>query len=155
MGTKVNLSGVLWELAGAYTVARGGNSSLDVLAGFRYLGIKAKTDWQLSGSITGPGPGQSFASSGSASDRVDLWDGIIGIRGYVGLGDSRWAIPYYLDVGTGNSALTWQGVAGIEYRYNWGDLQLLYRYTYYDMKGDNLLQNVSLGGPAIGVNFRF
>ena len=155
VGTKVNLSGFEWELAGAYTVARGGNSSLDVLAGFRYLGIEAKTDWQLSGSITGPGPGQSFASSGSTSDRVDLWDGIIGIRGYVGLGQSKWAIPYYLDVGTGNSAITSQAVAGIEYRYSWGELQLLYRYLYYDLKGDNLLQNVSLSGPALGVNFRF
>ena len=155
LGTKVSLSGVLWELAAGYTVARGRNSSLDLLAGFRLLSIEAETDWQLSGSITGPGSGQSFASSGSVSQSRNLWDGIVGIRGTVGLGDSRWAIPYYLDVGTGNSALTWQGVAGIEYRYDWGDLQLMYRYTYYDMKDNELLQNVSLGGPAIGVNFRF
>ena len=155
LGTKVKLSGVLWGLAGGYTVARGGNSSLDVLAGFRFLGIEAKTDWQLSGSITDNVSGGTFARSGSASGRVDLWDGIVGIRGTVGLGDSRWAIPYYLDVGTGDSAFTWQGVAGIAYRYDWGDLQLMYRYTYYDMKEDKLLQNVSLGGPAIGVNFRF
>ena len=153
LDTKATLRGVLWELAGGYTVARGGNSSLDLLAGFRYLGIEAKTDWQLS--ITDNVSGGTFPSSGSTSRRVDLWDGIIGVRGTVGLGDSRWAIPYYLDVGTGDSALTWQGVAGIEYRYNWGDLQLMYRYTYYDMKSDKLLQNVSLGGPAIGVNFRF
>jgi len=99
--------------------------------------------------------GQSFASSGSASDRVDLWDGIVGVRGAIGLGSGKWAIPYYLDVGTGSSALTWQGTAGIEYRYSWGDLQLLYRYLYYDMKGDKLLQNVSFQGPAIGANFRF
>ena len=155
LGTKVKLSGVLWELAGGYTVARGRNSSLDVLAGFRYLGIEAETDWQLSGSITDNVSGGTFARSGGASARVDLWDGIVGVRGTVGLGDSKWAIPYYLDVGTGDSALTWQGVAGIEYRYDWGDLQLMYRYTYYDMKSDKLLQNVSLGGPALGVNFRF
>jgi len=155
LGTKVKLTGFEWELAGAYTVARGGNSSMDVLAGFRYLGIEAKTDWQLSGSISDNVSGGTFARSGSTSDRVDLWDAIIGIRGYVGLGQSKWAIPYYLDVGTGTSALTWQGVAGIEYRYHWGELQLLYRYLYYDLKGDKLLQNVSLGGPAIGVNFRF
>jgi hypothetical protein len=87
---------------------------------------------------------------------VDLWDGILGIRGAVGLGEkSKWAIPYYLDIGTGTSALTCQAVAGIEYRYSWGELQLLYRYLYYDMKGDKLLQNVSLNGPAFGVNFRF
>jgi hypothetical protein len=155
LGSKVTLTGFEWELAGACTVARGGNSSLDVLAGFRYLGIKAETDWHLSGSITGPGPGQSFAASGSTSDRVDLWDGIVGIRGSVGLGQSKWAIPYYLDVGTGNSAITSQAMAGIEYRYSWGELQLMYRYLYYDLKGDKLLQNVSLDGPAIGVNFRF
>jgi hypothetical protein len=155
LGTKVKLSGVEWELAGAYTVARGGNSSIDVLAGFRYLTIKAGTDWHLSGAITGPGSGQSFAASGSVSDRVDLWDGIVGIRGSVGLGESKWAIPYYLDVGTGTSELTWQGMAGIEYRYSWGDLQLMYRHLYYDMKGDKLLQNVSFSGPVVGVNFRF
>jgi len=155
LGTKVKLRGVLWELAGTYTVVRGRNSSLDLLAGVRYLGIEVETDWQLSGSIAGPGPGQSFAGSGSVSNRVDLLDGIVGVRGRVGLGDSRWGIPYYLDVGTGDSALTWQGVAGIEYRYDWGDLQLMYRYTYYDMKSDKLLQNASLDGPAFGVNFRF
>jgi len=155
LDTNASLSGVLWELAGGYTVARGGNSSLDLLAGFRLLTIKAETDWLLSGSITDNVSGGTFARSGGVSQSETLWDGIIGIRGTVGLGDSRWAIPYYLDVGTGNSALTWQGVAGIEYRYDWGDLQLMYRYTYYDMKEDKLLQNVSLGGPAIGVNFRF
>jgi hypothetical protein len=149
--TKATLSGVLWELAGAYTVARGGNSSLDVLAGFRLLNIKAETDWLLSGSIVD----NVFARSGGISQSETLWDGIIGVRGRIGLGDSKWGIPYYLDVGTGSSAITWQGVAGIDYRYSWGDLQLMYRYTYYDMKADKLLQNVSLGGPAVGVNFRF
>lgn len=155
LDTKASLSGVLWELAAGYTVARVGNSSLDVLAGFRLLNIEVETEWQLSGSITDNVSGGTFSRSGSASQTETLWDGIIGVRGRVALGDSRWGIPYYLDVGTGSSALTWQGVAGIDYRYNWGDLQLMYRYTYYDMKDDKLLQNVSLGGPAIGVNFRF
>jgi len=155
LGTTARLTGVEWELAGAYTVARGGNSSLDVLAGFRYLGIETETDWHLSGSITGPGSGQSFASSGSTSDRVDLWDAIVGVRGAIGLGSGKWAIPYYLDVGTGSSSFTWQGMAGIEYRFSWIDLQLVYRYLYYDMKGDKLLQSVNFNGPALGVNFRF
>jgi len=155
LGTTVRLSGLEWELAGAYTVARSGHSSMEVLAGFRYLGIEAKTDWQLSGSITGPGPGQSFAASGNVSDRVDLWDGIVGIRGAVGLGGGKWGIPYYVDVGTGSSAFTWQGMAGIEYRFRRVDLQLVYRYLYYDMKGDQLFQNLSFSGPALGAKFRF
>jgi hypothetical protein len=155
LDTNTTLRGILWELAGAWTAARGGNSSLDLLAGFRLLDIQAETGWLLSGAITGPGPGQSFASSGSVSQKESLWDGIVGIRGRVGLGESRWAIPYYLDVGTGDSAVTWQGAAGIEYRFHWGDLQLMYRHLYYDMKGDKLLQNVSFSGPALGVNIRF
>ena len=153
--TTTNLSGFLWELAGAYSLASGGKSSLDVLAGFRYLTIKAKTDWQLSGLVTGPGPGQLFPRSGGVSQREDLWDGIVGVRGHIGLGSGKWAIPYYLDVGTGSSALTWQGMAGIEYRFGWGDLQLLYRYLYYDMKNDKMLEGVSFDGFALGANFRF
>ena len=155
LGTNATLSGVLWELAGAYTVARGGHSSLDVLAGFRLLDLKAETDWLLSGSITDNVTGGTFARSGSVSQTVTLWDGIVGVRGTVGLGSGKWAIPYYLDVGTGSSTFTWQGVAGIEYRFSWGDLQLLYRYLYYDMKSDKMLQSVSFQGPAFGVNFRF
>ena len=155
LGTETRLSGVLWNLGGAYTVARGGHSSLDVLAGLRYLTLEAETDWQLSGTVTGPGAGQSFARTGNVSQREDLWDGIVGVRGLVGLGSGKWAIPYYVDVGTGSSTLTAQAAAGIAYRFSWIDLQLMYRYLYYDMKSDNMLQNVSFYGPAFGVNFRF
>jgi hypothetical protein len=45
--------------------------------------------------------------------------------------------------------------AGIQYRISWIDLQLMYRYLYYDMKSDQALQNVSFYGPAFGLNFRF
>jgi hypothetical protein len=58
-------------------------------------------------------------------------------------------------VGTGSSTITWQGAAGIQYRWSWIDLNLMYRYLYYDMESGKLLQNVSFGGPALGVNFRF
>jgi len=155
VGTELRLTGFEWELAGAYTVAHYGKSSLEVLAGMRYLGIEAKTDWSLSASVTGPGPGQSFANSGGVSDRVDLWDGIVGIRGAVALGSGKWGIPYYVDVGTGSSAFTWQGMTGIEYRFHWGELQLVYRHLYYDMKEGELLQSVSFSGPALGARFHF
>jgi hypothetical protein len=155
LGTQTSLSGVLWALAGAYTVAHGGYSTLDVLAGFRYLTLEAETDWQLSGTVTGPGAGQSFARTGRITQREDLWDGIVGIRGLLGLGSGKWGIPYYFDVGTGSSALTAQAAAGIQYRISWIDLQLMYRYLYYDMKSDQALQNVSFYGPAFGLNFRF
>jgi hypothetical protein len=152
---SVTLKGVEWGLAGAYTVAQAGTSSLDVLLGFRYFGIEATTDWNLSGTIAGPGPGQSFARTGSIKESDDLWDGIVGVRGRIGLGSGKWGIPYYLDVGTGSSTITWQGAAGIQYRWSRIDLNLMYRYLYYDMETGKILQNVSFYGPAFGVNFRF
>jgi hypothetical protein len=150
---NVKLEGVLWDLAGSYTVARSETSSLDVLLGFRYFNLDVTTDWNLSGEISNGG--QTFASTGSIKKSEDLWDGIIGVRGRIGLGSGKWGIPYYLDVGTGSSTITWQGAAGIQYRWSWIDLNLMYRYLYYDMESGKLLQNVSFGGPALGVNFRF
>ncbi len=155
IGTRSGLTGEFWELVAARTMGRKGNSSIDLLGGFRYLTIRASTDWQLAGDVAGPGPGQSFSRVGGISDRVDLWDGIIGIRGVVGLGSGGWAVPYYLDAGAGSSRFTWQGTAGIEYRFAWGDVQLSYRYIYYNMDSSGLLQGVSFSGPGVGVNFRF
>ncbi len=154
LDTQSGLRGEFWELVGSRTMARSNVSSIDVLGGFRYLSIKASTDWQLAGTVAGPGPGQSFARAGGISEGVVLWDGIIGVRGTVGLG-SGWIIPYYLDAGAGSSRFTWQAAAGIGYRFGWGDVQLSYRYLYYNMGSDQLLQGVSFAGPGLGVNFRF
>jgi hypothetical protein len=154
-GAKVDIEGVLWSLAGSYTVARSETSSLDVLLGFRYFTIDITTDWNLSGTITDNVTGGTFARSGSVKEGDDLWDAIIGVRGRIGLGSGKWGIPYYLDVGTGSSTITWQGAGGIGYQWSRIDLNLMYRYLYYEMEGGKLLQNLSFSGPALGVNFRF
>jgi hypothetical protein len=86
---------------------------------------------------------------------VDLWDAIIGVRGKARLGESGWFVPYYLDAGTGSSALTWQGMAGIGHTFKWGDVLLAYRHLYYDQKGDKLIQDIRFSGPALGATFRF
>jgi hypothetical protein len=31
----------------------------------------------------------------------------------------------------------------------------VYRYVYYDLEGDGLLQDVRFAGPAFGATFRF
>ena len=155
VGTNSSLTGELWELAGTYTMAHSAKSSIDILGGFRYLSIRASTSWQLAGDVAGPGPGQSFGRSGTISQRADLLDWIVGVRGSVGLGSGAWAIPYYLDVGTGVAEITWQATAGIAYRFGWGDVQLSYRYLYYNMKDHELLHGISFSGPGIGVNIRF
>ena len=87
--------------------------------------------WQF----TGPGGGQTFPRTGSISEKRDLWDGIVGVKGRVWLGGSNWSIPYYLDVGTGSSSLTWQGMLGIAYTYKWIGVTLAYRASVLRPEG--------------------
>lgn len=153
--TSSSLKGFLGTVAGGYTAVQTPQATLDVLGGFRYLGIKASTDWQLTAAVNGPGTGQVFPASGSISERSDLWDAIVGVRGRVRLGESNWFMPYYLDVGTGSSNLTWQALLGVTYAFKWGDAVLAYRYLSYDQGSDKLLQDFRFSGPALGVTLRF
>lgn len=153
--TKSSLDGLQWMLAGGYTAMQTSSVTLDVLAGFRYLGIEAGSQWQLTGTVTGPGGAQTFPASGDISKRADLWDAIIGVRGKVRLGEGRWFAPYHFDVGTGSSSITWQGLLGIAYAFEWGDLSLGYRHLYYDQSGDKFVQNFRFSGPSLGASFRF
>jgi len=155
VSTDSSLKGGVWTLGAGYAVLPGRPVDLDVFGGLRYFSLKASTDWQLTAAVTGPGGGQSFPRDGSISEREDLWDGIVGVRGRVWLGRSNWSIPYYLDVGTGSSSLTWQGMLGVAYSYKWIGGMLAYRHLYYDQKGDKLVQDVRFSGPALGVTFRF
>ena len=155
VSTDSSLTGAVWTLGVGYAVLPGRPVDLDVFGGLRYFGLEASTDWQLSLAVTGPGGGQTFPRAGSISQREDLWDGVVGVKGRVWLGKSNWSLPYYLDVGTGSSSLTWQGMLGIAYSYKWFGATLVYRHLYYDMKGDNLVQDMRFSGPAFGLNFRF
>ena len=155
VSTDSSLRGGVWTLGAGYAVLPGRPVDLDVFGGLRYFGLKASTDWQLTVAVTGPGGGQTFPRAGSISERADLWDGIVGVKGRVWLGRSNWSIPYYLDVGTGSSSLTWQGMLGVAYSFKWGGMTLAYRNLYYDQNGDKLIQDMRFSGPALGVTFRF
>jgi hypothetical protein len=155
VSTQSSLRGAAWTLGVGYAVLPGRPVVLDVFGGLRYFGLEASSDWQLALAVTGPGGGQTFPRAGSISERADLWDGIVGVKGRFLLGESNWSIPYYLDMGTGSSSLTWQGMLGIAYSYKWFGATLAYRHLYYDMKGDKLIQDMRFSGPLLGVNFRF
>ena len=155
VSTTSSLKGGAWTLGAGYAALPGRPVDLDVFGGLRYFGLEASTDWQLALTVTGPGAGQSFPRSGSISEKLDLWDGIVGVKGRVWLGGSSWSIPYYLDVGTGSSSLTWQGLLGVAYSYKWLGVTLAYRHLYYDQKDDKLIQDMRFSGPALGVTFHF
>jgi len=64
-------------------------------------------------------------------------------------------VPYYLDVGTGSSEFTWQAMAGVGYRWHWGSVFGAYRYLSFDEGDQKFIRDLSLGGAAVGVGFRF
>jgi hypothetical protein len=106
--------------------------------------------WSLSGSPSNLPP------SGKAEVSDSYWDAIVGLKGRLLLGaERRWFVPYYVDVGTGQTDLTWQVNAGIGYRFDWGALTATWRYLDYDFGSSSKLQDISFNGPVIGLSFRF
>jgi hypothetical protein len=155
VATDSSLRGLAWTLGAGYAVETGPAVTLDVFGGLRYFDLTVSTNWQLSADITGPGGVQTFPRTGGISKSLTFWDGIVGVRGRIPLGSSHWSIPYYLDIGTGSSNWTWQGMLGIDYSFKWGGVMLAYRNLYYDQKDDKLLQDLRFTGPALSVTFRF
>jgi hypothetical protein len=157
-GASADLKGMVWTVAGGYALVQEPKANFEVLGGFRYLGLDVESNWQLTTTVTGTGPlgnTATFGRSGSAEKRENIWAGIVGARGRFNFGESDWFANAYVDVGGGSSVFTWQGVAGIGYAFKWGDVILDYRYLYYSQDDDKLIDNLSFGGLALGVNFRF
>lgn len=153
-GSTTSFSGAEWSLAASRVVGRGPGSTLEALGGVRYFGLKATADWSLNASVTGPNGTRSFPANGSISERVDLWNAILGARGNINFGPN-WFMQYYFDLGFGGDSQSKQGMLGGGYRFSWGEASLLYRHIVYEQSSDKLVQKLSFSGPAVGVNFRF
>jgi len=150
---SLDIKGTVWTLAGNYRVLATPEAAFDVFGGARLLSVKEHLGWEFSanvGSVMGPG------LTGSSDAKVDNWDGIVGAKGRWNFGPSReWFVPYYVDVGTGDSNLTWQGIAGIGYAFKWGEVVATWRYLDYDLKSGRKIESLHFNGPAIGVAFRW
>ena len=153
--TKSEFDGFLWMLAGGYRFAESDSGTHYLFAGFRLLTADFKTDWNLSGAVTGPGGETILASQGSIGQDLDLWDGIVGMKGRFRLGEGKWFLPYSVDVGTGDSDLVWSATMSLARKYGWGDLVLGYRHLEYDEGTGGLMQDFSLSGPGLGASFNF
>ena len=156
LATSSSLRGTAWTLGAGYEALTGPAS--DARRFRRSALLRARGLDQLATCECDhrrPGGGQTFPRTGGISEKVVLWDGIVGVRGRIPLGGSHWSIPYYFDIGAGSSQLTWQWLLGIDYSFKWGGVMLAYRDLYYDQKDDKLLQDLRFSGPALGVTFRF
>jgi hypothetical protein len=149
-GTQLGLKGFIWTLAPSYTVYRTSAVSFDVFAGFRDAQFKPSLEWRFSG------PLDIFPQTGTVANTIAIWDGLIGAKGRVALSaDGKWFAPYYADVGIGAKAFTWQGILGVGYAFEWGDLHLDYRALYYSPEKNSILNHLIMHGPSLTANFRF
>lgn len=139
----------IWTVAGLYGLKNDREGTMDLLFGARLLDMTNTLNW----SLAGPGP---IAPNGTKEVSDSYWDGIVGLKGRALLGDERkWFVPFYVDVGTGQSKLTWQVNAGLGYQFDWGSVLATWRYMDYDFSSSSHVQSLSFSGPTIGVVFKF
>lgn len=133
----------IWTLGAFYRVLEA-PVVVDVLGGARY--IYAKTD---------VGVTSIFAPVGlSDADSKGWLDAVVGVRALYPL-DDKWSLLGYADVGGGGSNLSWQVIAGANYRYSQGTtIKFGYRYFSFD-RNNVTVTKASLGGPYVGVGFKF
>lgn len=121
---------------------------LDLIGGARYLFLKPELDLSVA-------VGRLQPRNRTLSTSKDVWDGIVGIRGNVNL-DKKWYIPYYLDMGAGDSPFTWQGMAGVGCKVSRTvDVVAAYRYLYWKFSNNKVIDKIDFNGPLVGMIFRF
>ena len=141
----VDMKNWIVNLAGSYRVLQRDKFDLQLLAGARYFSLEL--DAALDTSLI---PGEKIVDG-----RDDVWDGIVGVRGLADLSD-KWWLTYRFDIGTGGSDRTWNAVAQVGRRFDWGSLAVGYRYLHYDFDSDfNLMKDLDVYGPVVGAVWEF
>jgi hypothetical protein len=149
LNVNAGLGLTAWTATGSagYDVVQTNKFLTAIIGGVRYLSLSTDVDITINGAPpANPPPGYLSGSK-------DFWDAIVGVKGGYKLG-KHWYVPYYADIGAGESQLTWQVYTGIGYQFSWGDLKLAYRHLEYD-QDDKLLQELKLSGPQLGIGFKF
>jgi len=148
-----DLSGWVWATGVTWLAVEDPRHPVKLVGGARMLDLTTEVKIDLEGDIGNiPLPGRR--AQGEAGNTV--WDAIVGVKGRFDPGvQDKWFVPYYFDIGTGESDLTWQGVLGVGYTFGWGDLLAAWRYLDYDLPNDYALRELTNSGAAIGVTFRF
>jgi hypothetical protein len=149
----LDVTGWLWTVAGSYAVVQREQFTANVLAGARMLDLQEDLKWTFNGDISSL---PITERSGSSSAKDNQWDAIVGLKGRAIPGaEGNWYIPYYVDIGTGESDLTWQGMVGLGYSFQSIDVIGVWRYLDYDLGDNTPIQSIDFNGPAVGLTFRF
>lgn len=146
IGASVETKGWVVSLFGAYNLLENERVRLDALLGARYLDLELDFDLGLSA-------GRYRVARAITASQI-TWDGVVGVKGRVIL-DGPWSLPYYLDVGTGESDLTWQAAAGVGYAFGQAEVSLLYRHAAWDFDSGDALDDIAFSGPLLAATWRF
>lgn len=150
---NLGLQGTIWSLGGSYRAVSTPTYALDLVGGARMLDIDQKLQWTLGGNV---GSVALPDRTGKRQASQQNWDAFVGVKGRYAFGEGRkWFVPYYLDIGTGESDLTWQAMGGLGYSFGWGDVVGAWRYIGYEFKSGNALQDMNYSGPGIAAVFRW
>jgi hypothetical protein len=119
---------------------------LYALAGARYLSIEGDVTKEVTSALG--------RISGEVDKTKRWWDGVVGVSGQYNL-TQRWYVPFVVDVGTGDSRLTWQAGAAVGYHFDSVDAVIGYRHLAWDFKGGGSLEDLFVTGPYVGVKASF
>lgn len=134
----------------AYNVVHSDRMDLYLLAGARYFWLEGDLKFTK----------REFFKTSKFKETSSghVWDGIVGTRGAINLAE-KWYLPFYFDVGTGDSDLTWQAYSGIGYKFSNFDTTVGYRHLEWDFEDDGTfgaaLNDLYITGPMIGIKYRF
>lgn len=150
---NLDLTSWIWSLAGSYQVLDKGWLKMDVIAGTRFVNVDQVLSWNITGNV---GEIPIPERGGNAEVELSNWDAIVGARGRFEFGSQKSIfVPYELDVGGGDSDLTWQAVLGIGYSFGHFEIAGVWRYLYYDFSSDMAIADLSFSGPALGMSYRW
>ncbi len=143
-----DLKALIFTAVATYRLGDAGQGS-DLYFGLRQLSIEAELGWQLSSNFVGI----PELAAGAVSRDGEVLDAIIGIRGSPRFGAAQqWTVPYFLDMGTGDSDFSWHSMIGVGYKLGDGDLVLGWRHLDYDVEAD-VLRSINFDGPMLGYSF--
>ncbi len=143
----VDLKQGMYSLAGFYRALEM-PLALDFLAGARYADLSVDLD-------VAPGKYPQLLKGRSVSDNMDWWNAFLGLRALYPLG-KRWSLAGYTDFGFGGSDTTFQVIGAIKFKMTAHFvLDAGYRYLYLDADDNELVYDMSIGGPFLGLGIVF
>ena len=143
VSASLDLKGFITTAGVGYRFYKQADTSLDATVGVRYLWLDARLDASVANL-----PSVREEASGSK------WDAVVGLRGKTDLNE-KWYLTYYADVGAGDSNLTWQALAAVNYRLDKIDLTLGYRYLDWDFGKFGPFHDLNLSGAFAGAKIPF